>query len=141
MCHCKSFASQACCVSSIVMHHVCNNLCIIKYYSYVARGFTVVEACQIWCRASKLCFREVQVLLYFFTFSIHINSCMTFNVLYVVYYFINVSLQRNRYFGWMRARLSFAILRATNLCLRGSRTKWRSAFGMDDGAGLPSISA
>ena len=31
--------------------------------------------------------------------------------------------------------------RATNLCLRGSRTKWRSAFGMDDGAGLPSISA
>ena len=42
--------------------------------------------------------------------------------------------------GWMRARLSFAILRATNLCLRGSRTKWRSAFGMDDGAGLPSIS-
>ena len=43
--------------------------------------------------------------------------------------------------GWMRARLSFAILRATNLCLRGSRTKWRSAFGMDDAAGLPSISA
>ena len=43
--------------------------------------------------------------------------------------------------GWMRARLSFAILRAKNLCLRGSRTKWRSAFGMDDGAGLPSISA
>ena len=42
--------------------------------------------------------------------------------------------------GWMRARLSFAILRATNLCLRGSRTKWRSAFGMDDGTGLPSIS-
>ena len=34
--------------------------------------------------------------------------------------------------GWMRARLSFAILRATNLCLRGSRTKWRSAIGTDD---------
>eukprot|EP00731_Ephydatia_muelleri_P023669 Em0015g1252a len=43
--------------------------------------------------------------------------------------------------GWMRARLSFAILRATNLCLRGSRNKWRSAFGMDDGAVLPCISA
>ena len=42
--------------------------------------------------------------------------------------------------GWMRARLSFAILRATNLYLRGSRTKWRSAIGLDDGAGLPSIS-
>ena len=44
-------------------------------------------------------------------------------------------------FGWMRARLSFAILRATNLCLKGSRTNWRSAFGMDDGTGLPSIFA
>ena len=32
----------------------------------------------------------------------------------------------SNHFGWMRARLSFAIL-----CLRGSRTKWRSAFGMD----------
>ena len=38
--------------------------------------------------------------------------------------------------GWLRAKLSFAILRATNLCLRGSRTKWRSGVGMDDGAGL-----
>ena len=33
-------------------------------------------------------------------------------------------------------RLSFAILRATNLCLRGSRTRWRCAIGLDDGAGL-----
>ena len=39
--------------------------------------------------------------------------------------------------GWLRAKLSFAILRATNLCLRGSRNKWRSGVGMDDGAGLP----
>ena len=36
--------------------------------------------------------------------------------------------------GWLSARLSF---RATNLCLRGSHTKWRSGVGMDDGAGLP----
>ena len=43
--------------------------------------------------------------------------------------------------GWMRARLSFAILRASNLFLRGSRTKWRSAIGTDDGAGLPTIFA
>ena len=28
--------------------------------------------------------------------------------------------------GWIRTRLSFSILRATILCLRGSRTKWRS---------------
>ena len=35
--------------------------------------------------------------------------------------------------GWVRARLAFAILRATNLCIRGSRVKWRSAVHMDDG--------
>ena len=39
--------------------------------------------------------------------------------------------------GWVGARMAFAILRATNLCLRGSRKKWRSGTGMDDGAGLP----
>ena len=38
--------------------------------------------------------------------------------------------------GWVRARLSFAILRATLLCVRGSRTKWRS-LGIVDGASLP----
>ena len=38
--------------------------------------------------------------------------------------------------GWLHAKLSFAILRATNLCLRGSRTKWRSGVEIDDGAGL-----
>ena len=32
--------------------------------------------------------------------------------------------------GWLRAMLSFAILRATNLCLRGLRTKWRSGVGI-----------
>ena len=36
--------------------------------------------------------------------------------------------------GWVRVT---AILRATNLCIRGSRVKWRSAVHMDDGAGLP----
>ena len=36
--------------------------------------------------------------------------------------------------GWVRAT---AILRATNLCIRGSRGKWRSIVHMDDGAGLP----
>ena len=35
--------------------------------------------------------------------------------------------------GWVRARLSFAILRASILCLRGSRTKWRG-LGLEDGA-------
>ena len=35
--------------------------------------------------------------------------------------------------GWVRARLSFAILRATIMCLRGSRVKWRS-LGVEDGA-------
>ena len=41
--------------------------------------------------------------------------------------------------GWTRAKLSFAILRATTLCLRGSRTKWRSGTAIDDGAGLPDV--
>ena len=35
--------------------------------------------------------------------------------------------------GWIRARLSFAILRATVLCLRGSHAKWR-CLGIEDGA-------
>ncbi len=35
--------------------------------------------------------------------------------------------------GWIRARLSFAILRATILCLWGSRTKWR-CLGIEDSA-------
>ena len=37
--------------------------------------------------------------------------------------------------GWVRARLSFAILRATLLCVRGSRTKWR-ALGLVDGVSI-----
>ena len=40
--------------------------------------------------------------------------------------------------GWVRARLSFAILRATLLCVCGSRTKWR-ILGISDGASLPII--
>ena len=38
--------------------------------------------------------------------------------------------------GWVRTRLSFAILRATNRCVRGSRVMWRTGIGMEDGAGL-----
>ena len=41
--------------------------------------------------------------------------------------------------GWLRPRLAFAILRASSMCLRGSRTKWRPAgelLGMSDGAAL-----
>jgi hypothetical protein len=41
--------------------------------------------------------------------------------------------------GWMKTRLSFAILRATNRCVRGSRTKWRTGLGMEDGAGLAMV--
>ena len=38
--------------------------------------------------------------------------------------------------GWVRARLSFAVLRAALLCVRGSHTKWRS-LGIVDGTSLP----
>ena len=41
--------------------------------------------------------------------------------------------------GWIQTRLSFAILRATNRCVRGSRLKWRSGVGTNDGAGLALI--
>ena len=34
--------------------------------------------------------------------------------------------------GWMSTRMSFAILRLSILCLRGSRTKWR-CLGLEDG--------
>ena len=37
--------------------------------------------------------------------------------------------------NWVRNRLSFAVLRATNLCMRGTRSKWRS-LGVVDGASI-----
>ena len=37
--------------------------------------------------------------------------------------------------GWIHARLAFAIVRASVLCIRGSRTKWRS-LGLEDGAAI-----
>ena len=33
---------------------------------------------------------------------------------------------------WVRCRISFAILRATNICIRGTTSKWRS-LGVEDG--------
>ena len=38
--------------------------------------------------------------------------------------------------GWVRARLSNAILHVTDRCVRGSRVKWRSGLCMEDGAGF-----
>ena len=35
--------------------------------------------------------------------------------------------------GWIKTRMSFAMLRSSILCLRGSRTKWR-CLGLEDGA-------
>ena len=42
--------------------------------------------------------------------------------------------------SWIRAHLLFAILRAALLCVRGSRTKWRS-LGIVDGTSLPLLTA
>ena len=39
----------------------------------------------------------------------------------------------NQIMCWVRCRVSFAILRATNVCIRGTRTKWRS-LGLEDGS-------
>ena len=41
--------------------------------------------------------------------------------------------------GYVRARLSFAIIRAALLCVRGSRTKWRS-LSLADGAAIDETS-
>ena len=37
---------------------------------------------------------------------------------------------------WLRAQLAFALVRATNVCVRGSRTTWCS-LGLEDGAAVP----
>ena len=39
--------------------------------------------------------------------------------------------------GYVHARILFAVLHATNLCIRGSRVKWRRRMEIEDGAGLP----
>ena len=56
----------------------------------------------------------------------------------------NLSMKWEQPFGvassWVRAHLSFAILRAALLCVRGSHTKWRS-LGIVDVASLPMLTA
>ena len=37
---------------------------------------------------------------------------------------------------WLRAHLPFALVRATNVCIQGSRTKWQ-LLGLEDGAAVP----
>jgi len=41
---------------------------------------------------------------------------------------------------WICVHLAFAVIRATNLCLRGSCVHWQSGTSIDDGAGLPNVS-
>ena len=41
--------------------------------------------------------------------------------------------------GVDQGMLSFAVIRATYLCLKGSRVQWRSGTVIDDGAGLPVV--
>ena len=52
---------------------------------------------------------------------------------------ICLSLRWERSFAdvifWIRARLAFAILRATVLCVLGSRSRWR-CLGLEDGASI-----
>lgn len=37
--------------------------------------------------------------------------------------------------NWTQTKLSFSLLRATNLCTRGTRSKWRG-INMEDGYGI-----
>ena len=41
--------------------------------------------------------------------------------------------------SYVRSQLAFAGVRSVSLCLRGSRTKWRSGLGFEDGAPLASF--
>ena len=41
--------------------------------------------------------------------------------------------------GYIRARFLSAIITAASLCLRGSRVKWRSGLGFENGASLYSV--
>ena len=41
---------------------------------------------------------------------------------------------------WIKVRLAFAVVQATNLCFHGSRVHWWSGPGIDDGASLPCVS-
>ena len=41
--------------------------------------------------------------------------------------------------SWVRTRMCFTVIRATNLCLLWLRVCWRSDTGKDDGAGLPAV--
>ena len=43
---------------------------------------------------------------------------------------------RSEVLGYVCTRMLFAVLRATNLCIRGSRVKWRRRMEIKDGAGL-----
>ena len=36
--------------------------------------------------------------------------------------------------AFVRSRLLFALVHSASMCLRGSRVKWRSVLGFDDGA-------
>jgi len=41
---------------------------------------------------------------------------------------------------WICVHLAFTVIRATNLCLRGSHVCWQCGTSIDDGACLPNVS-
>ena len=42
---------------------------------------------------------------------------------------ININMSYGEVLGWIKARLSFAIVRAADLCLRESHVHWISSTG------------
>ena len=42
---------------------------------------------------------------------------------------------RGEILRWIKARLSFVVIRANDLCLRETCVQWRSGRNIDDGAG------
>ena len=64
-------------------------------------------------------------------------------VLFLRHFAEKLSVGWERSYGevldWIKAWLSFAIVRAHDLCLRRSRVHWRSGTGIDDGTCLPVV--
>ena len=86
----------------------------------------------------------VEARLAFFTpFVVSVDGVLGYEANYLLKKFADKLSQKwkkpySQVTGWIQATMSFSIVRATNLCLRGSWVKWRSGVEMEDGAGIPS---
>ena len=65
--------------------------------------------------------------------SLKFQKCLKWFHIYALIFLIEASIHQFEFLSGIIC----IFVRATNLCLRGNRVKWRSGHGMDDRAGLP----